>query len=61
MTLENTNSEARYRVIVKAIVGGPFDLRMDDEVTETDVLGWKDELLRLQAIEPVDNESPEGP
>lgn len=55
MTCENTNSEPRYKVIVKAIVGGPFDLRKDDMVTETEVNGWKDEFLRLEAIEPLDD------
>ena len=54
MTSVNTNSDKVFRVIVSAIVGGPFDLKQDETVTEKDINGWKEELLRLGAIEPVE-------
>ena len=55
MTSENTNSEKIFRVVVTAIVGGPFDLKKDETITEKEINVWKEELLRLGAIEPVEH------
>jgi len=56
MTSVNTNSDKVFRVIVSAIVGGPFDLKQDETIAEKDILDWKEELLRLGAIEPIEND-----
>ncbi len=53
MLVVNTDSEASYRVIVSAIVGGPFDVRMNDILLESETYDWKESLVRLGAIEPI--------
>ncbi|MBC8064145.1 MAG: hypothetical protein H7Y17_04900 [Chlorobia bacterium] len=53
MTFENTDSELKFRVIVSAIVGGPFDLRKDDTLPESEAKEWKESFIRLGAIEPI--------
>lgn len=53
MTVENTDSEPSFRVIVHAIVGGPFDVRLNDILREEETYEWKEPLIRLGAIEPI--------
>lgn len=53
MLVENTDSEPKFRVIVHAIVGGPFDLRENDVLLETEAFEWKESLIRLGAIERI--------
>ena len=53
MLAENTDSEPKFRVIVSAIIGGPFDLRKNDVVAEAETFQWKESLIRLGAIEPL--------
>lgn len=53
MIAENTDSEPIYRVSVHAIVGGPFDLRENDILRESETFEWREPLLRLGALEPI--------
>lgn len=56
MIPKNTNSELKYRVVVEAIVGGPFDAARGDILTRAQLGGWRESLLREGAIEPVEDE-----
>lgn len=53
MIAENTDSEPIYRVSVHAIVGGPFDLRENDILRESEAFEWREPLVRLGALEPI--------
>lgn len=56
MISKNTNSEKRYRVVVAAIVGGPFDVARGDILTSEQLGGWRESLLKEGAIELVEED-----
>jgi hypothetical protein len=55
------SSDQQYRVAVTAIVGGPFDLRKNQLVLKSAIADWADSLLRLGAIEQVNEGTGDTP